>query len=298
MLRESTNAGAAHVVFDVKPDGGLEFMSRTQTNGSTSFLNGGTASATNAWLKLTRSGNLVSAFTSADGSTWTAIGTTNVSFAASALVGLVVCSHTTGLNTATFDHVTVSGPSTQNVVIYAGDIATSALHGNWARASDPSSPNGSKLTSNDIGSSNPDAPLASPADYVDVSFTADAGVPYTVWLRLQATANSKYNDSLWVQFSDALANGSSVYPLNSANGLLVNLATDSAATSLNGWGWANGAYWLSQPTTVTIAASGSHTLRIQLREDGVQLDQIVLSPTTYLNSAPGPATNDSTIVPK
>jgi len=43
---------------------------------------------------------------------------------------------------------------------------------------------------------------------------------------------------------------------------------------------------------------GSHTVRIQVREDGVQFDQIVLSPTTYLNTAPGPASNDATIVAK
>jgi len=49
---------------------------------------------------------------------------------------------------------------------------------------------------------------------------------------------------------------------------------------------------------VTFAGGGSHTLRIQVREDGVQLDQIVLSPTTYLNTPPGPASNDATIVPK
>jgi hypothetical protein len=115
---------------------------------------------------------------------------------------------------------------------------------------------------------------------------------------MQATGNSKLNDSVWVQFSDALANGSSIYPLNSTSGLLVNLATDSTAASLNGWGWWNTAYWLSQPTTVTFATSGTHTLRIQVREDGVQLDQIVLSPSTYATSPPGPPGGDSTIVPK
>jgi len=39
-------------------------------------------------------------------------------------------------------------------------------------------------------------------------------------------------------------------------------------------------------------------LRIQMGEDAVQFDQIVLSPTTYLNTPPGPASNDATIVPK
>ena len=123
-------------------------------------------------------------------------------------------------------------------------------------------------------------------------------MPYTIWLRLKATANSKYNDSLFVQFSDAQASGSAIYQMNTTSGLTVNLATDAGASSLNNWGWINGAYWLSQPTTLTFATSGTHTIRIQVREDGVQLDQIVLSPTTYLSAAPGGVTNDTTIVPK
>ena len=131
-----------------------------------------------------------------------------------------------------------------------------------------------------------------------MTFNATAGTPYTLWLRLQATGNSKFNDSLWVQFSDALASGSPAYPINTTSGLLVNLATDATAGSLNAWGWQNAAYWLSQATTVTFANSGTHTLRIQVREDGVQFDQIVLSPGSYLNSPPGPPGGDTTIVPK
>ena len=78
----------------------------------------------------------------------------------------------------------------------------------------------------------------------------------------------------------------------------MNLATDSGASSLNNWGWQNTAYWLSQSTTVTFATSGIHTMRIQVREDGVQLDQIVLSSAHYVTAAPGALTNDTTIVPK
>jgi hypothetical protein len=150
----------------------------------------------------------------------------------------------------------------------------------------------------DNGVANPNNPLASPTDYVDVTFNANAGTPYTFWLRMQASGNSKFNDSLWVQFSDASAGGSQVYPINSTSGLLVNLATDSTGSSLSGWGWQNKAYWFSQATTVTFPTTGSHTLRIQVREDGVQFDQIVLSPTTYLSSPPGGVANDTTIVPK
>jgi hypothetical protein len=39
-------------------------------------------------------------------------------------------------------------------------------------------------------------------------------------------------------------------------------------------------------------------MRIQTREDGVLIDQIVLSATRYAASPPGAASNDATIVPK
>ena len=86
--------------------------------------------------------------------------------------------------------------------------------------------------------------------------------------------------------------------LNSASALDDNQATDAGAASLNNWGWQNGAYWLSQATTVTFATAGLHTMRIQVREDGVQFDQIVLSSVRYLTAAPGGPTNDATIVSK
>jgi len=49
---------------------------------------------------------------------------------------------------------------------------------------------------------------------------------------------------------------------------------------------------------VYFATSGVHTLRIQPREDGLSLDQVVLSPQAYLNTAPGALLNDTTIVAK
>jgi hypothetical protein len=177
-------------------------------------------------------------------------------------------------------------------------VPASARHGSWTTASDPTSPNSIKLVTTDAGVANTNNPLANPIDYFDVTFNANAGTPYTIWLRLQALGNSKFNDAVWVQFSDARVNGASVYPINTTSGLLVNLATTSEATSLNNWGWQNTAYWLSQATTVTFATSGTHTMRIQIREDGVELDQIVLSAGPYLNSPPGGPTNDTTIVQK
>ena len=184
------------------------------------------------------------------------------------------------------------------VVIYASDIPSSALHGAWTTAADPTAAGGVKLVTPDTGFASTDAPLAAPNSYVDVAFTADGRTDYTLWIRMKALNDNKYNDSLWVQFAGALAAGSNVYTIGSTSALAVNLATTSTATSLNNWGWQNGAYWLSQPVTVQFATTGPHTMRIQVREDGVQFDQIVLSSTRYLTSAPGGVTNDTTIVAK
>ena len=183
-----------------------------------------------------------------------------------------------------------------DIVIDASDIPASAIHGAWSAANDPTSPNGIKLATPATGISTTSAPFSSPTDYVDVTFTADAGVPFSFWIRLEALNNSKASDSVWVQFSDALVNGSPIYPMNTTSGLLVNLATDSSGSSDVNWGWVNGCYWLAQPATVMFATSGTHTVRLQVREAGVEFDQIVLSSGTYLNTAPGVRTNDTTIV--
>ena len=96
---------------------------------------------------------------------------------------------------------------------------------------------------------------------------APANTPYAVWLRIRASGNTKYSDSVWVQFSDARADGGSVYPIASASGLLVNLEACSGC-GVSGWGWQNGAYWMTQPSTITFAVAGQHTPRVQVSEDG------------------------------
>ena len=42
--------------------------------------------------------------------------------------------------------------------------------------------------------------------------------------------------------------------------------------------------------------SGAQTLRVQRREDGVSIDQIVLSSATYLTAAPGAGKWDTTML--
>jgi hypothetical protein len=107
MLRETTAAGAVHVILDLRPDGSVEFMTRQTTGGDTTYLGGATQTPP-AWLKLVRSGSTVTGFASPDGTSWTTVGTTSVTMSPTSLIGLIVTSHDTSqMNTSTFDNVAV-----------------------------------------------------------------------------------------------------------------------------------------------------------------------------------------------
>lgn len=171
------------------------------------------------------------------------------------------------------------------------------IHGNWSVGSDSTAADGKYIGGTDYGWGTTTAPLAQPNDYFEASFSAPAGTPFHVWVRLRAANNSKYNDSVWVQYSDAVTSGGSpVYRIGTTGALDVNLERCSNC-GVSGWGWQDGAYWISQTTTIQFATSGTHTLRVQIREDGAQIDQIVISNGAYLYSSPGQMTNDTVVVP-
>ena len=174
--------------------------------------------------------------------------------------------------------VVVHASAGQDIVLYASDVTT--IQGNWARVANSMGAGGQMLSSADNGSSSLNNPLASPADYFEATFTATASTQYHVWVRLRAGANSKWNDSVWLQFNDAYdTNWSAVYRTGSTNGLLVNLENCSGC-GVSNWGWQDRSWWLGQSAVMQFSTTGSHTLRVQTREDGVQIDQIVLSSST------------------
>ena len=70
--------------------------------------------------------------------------------------------------------------------------------------------------------------------------------------------------------------------------------SDGAAP--HGWGWTDNG-WGALGTHVYFAATGTHTVRVQQREDGAIIDQIVISPDTFLTSPPGWRLDDLTILP-
>ena len=181
------------------------------------------------------------------------------------------------------------------IVMYAEDA--SRIAGNWRLELDPSAAGGRKLRNPDAGAPKLAAPLATPPNYVEFQFEAEAGVAYRLWLRGRADRDHWANDSVFVQFSDAVdASGAAVWRIGSSNGTSVNLE-DCVNCGEEGWGWQDNGYGANVlGTPVRFSASGTHTLRVQPREDGFSFDQIVLSSSRYFTSAPGPLKAASTVL--
>jgi hypothetical protein len=111
MIRNSTSPSAAQAFMLVAASSakGVPFQRRV-SDGNTSVSTPGPLVAAPYWVKLVRSGSVITGYASADGSTWTLIGSDTFTMGPTILIGLGVSSHVAGVNaTATFDNVTVTG---------------------------------------------------------------------------------------------------------------------------------------------------------------------------------------------
>jgi hypothetical protein len=187
-------------------------------------------------------------------------------------------------------------PSANDVVLWAGEAPVKV---GWSVVSDATAAGGSRISNPDAGAPKIPAALANPASYFEMSFPAQAGVDYRIWLRGKAQADFWGNDSVFIQFSDSVTNtGTPTYRIGTTSATEYNLE-DCSGCGEQGWGWQDNGWGVGVfGPLIRFAASGTHTVRIQVREDGLSLDQIVLSPQTYLAVAPGPLKNDNTILPK
>jgi hypothetical protein len=181
------------------------------------------------------------------------------------------------------------------VVLYAADAAT--VSGTWTRVSDSTAAGSARLWNADRAAAKLANALAAPVNYFEMTFNAQAGVAYHLWMRGKADKNNWANDSVYVQFSGAVdARGAALYRIGTVSATSVSIENGTNA-GLAGWGWADNSYEaLADP--LFFASSGPQTIRVQVREDGLSLDQIVLSSSAYRTIAPGAAKNDATILPR
>ncbi len=126
MIRETLTQSSTHADEVRANDGGgyyyCYFMNRSTTGGSSNnqWQQGPSAFNPPIWVKVTRSGNTFTGYTSSDGVYWTQNGTSQtISMATTVYIGLITGSGTTGVvATATFDNVTMAaGPPATTPVI-------------------------------------------------------------------------------------------------------------------------------------------------------------------------------------
>jgi hypothetical protein len=167
----------------------------------------------------------------------------------------------------------------------------------WTVVFDPTAAPVGRLYYPNFGGPKTAAPEAAPAAYADLYFNADPTQTYKLWVRLKADGNSWANDSIWMQFDSAVASDGKTYAIGTTSGLAINLE-ECSGCGVSGWGWEDDGWGAVNRNGVTLRfpEGGRRRIRIQVREDGVSIDQIVLSAVKYRTTRPGTAKNDTVIV--
>jgi endonuclease/exonuclease/phosphatase family metal-dependent hydrolase len=179
----------------------------------------------------------------------------------------------------------------------AANVPSSGMRGNWFKESNSTAAGQTVLRNPDAGAAKLMSPLANPTDYFEVTFNAEVGKPYRIWVRGRADNNFWGNDSVFAQFSGSLnSTGAPVYRIGTTSGADINLE-DCSGCGIQGWGWQDNGWGVGiLGPAIFFQNTGPQTLRIQRREDGFSIDQIVLSSYAYLYTSPGLLKNDNTIL--
>jgi hypothetical protein len=172
------------------------------------------------------------------------------------------------------------------------------VYGAWQSVADQSAAEGRRVWHPNAGAPKQVDPLANPTNFFEVQFVADPTQEYKLWVRMKADGDHWSNDSVFVQFTGARdAAGNPIYEIGTTSALAVNLE-ECSGCGVSGWGWEDDGWGAvnRNGTTLRFPQGGPQTLRVQAREDGVSIDQIVLSSEKYKTSRPGTAKNDTTIL--
>jgi acid phosphatase len=200
-------------------------------------------------------------------------------------------------NTASATTPAPPPPSASDVVLWAAEAPTKV--GAWSVVADATAAGGSRISNPDAGAPKRGTASASPTDYFEMTFNAQSGLNYRLWLRSKAQNDFWGNDSVFIQFSDSVdSGGAPVFRIGTTGATEMNLE-DCSGCGIQGWGWQDNGWGVGVlGPLIRFQTTGTHTIRIQVREDGLSIDQIVLSPQTYLSTAPGGLRNDNTILLK
>ena len=142
MIRSSLTAGSSHGYSTVTALRGVYFRRRLTTGATTTAVSGPEAGAP-VWLRLVRRGSMLTSYSSANGTSWTTLGSSTVSLGSTAYVGLAVTSHrSTTRATAVFSNVRVtpltsssSTPTSTSSALRGVDIGSPRIAGSTTYSS-------------------------------------------------------------------------------------------------------------------------------------------------------------------
>lgn len=160
MIRESLNANSSHADMLLTPSNGFNFQYRNGT-GSGSTASGSATGIIPNWVRITRSGNTFTGYSSVNGTTWTQVGSVTISMAANVYIGLFATSHNDGvITTSTFTNVSVSSGANNPPVANAGsDKSLTAGTTSTTLPGSGSDPDGNPITYNWTQVSGPSAAI-------------------------------------------------------------------------------------------------------------------------------------------
>jgi hypothetical protein len=169
----------------------------------------------------------------------------------------------------------------------------------WIATEDATAAEGSTIWNPNQNTPKVTTASANPTRYIDIYVHPDPSVEYKLWVRLKAENNNFANDSLFMQFSGAVnaATGAAVARIGTTSALELNLE-ECSGCGVSGWGWRDEAWGARGAIgSQLLKFTGPYQLiRIQTREDGVKIDQIVLSSIRYKTTRPGATRNDTVIL--
>ena len=258
MIRESLAADSAHAMMTISANNGYAFQ-RRPSRGALSLNTSGGSGRPPGWVRLVRRGDLFEAYRSADGRTWTLVGSDTIPMADAVYVGIAVTSHSTTATTAVVDNVMATASSSANLP----PAVTITAPANGAQV-----PASSAVTIQ-ADASDPENRLASVEFYVDGTLlTADTTAPFeATW-----NASTPGTHSLTAVSKDA--DGGST--TSTAVSVTVNgAANQPPAVSLKSP--VNGATYPA-PASITLAADASDA-------DGRVARVEFLSGTTVIGTA-------------
>jgi hypothetical protein len=160
------------------------------------------------------------------------------------------------------------------VVVHVTDLPKSALS-EFAFWNGPASPGGKMVGTPNTGGELDPPPEDDP--HVTIKVQVLPGVPYRFWMRMyvgKPKGVSKAN-KLWVQFTDAV-DKSGKEALKPGTGDYLTLE----GPAQEGW------VWVGTDRRVQFRTGGEVTVRVQAGMEGVGFDQLVLSPSKFLERAP------------